>query len=96
LPLLVVALTLSPLSLEVNVTVALVTGEPLSDTVAVAVEIDVPFAGIDIGANATLTVGAKTAVCVNIAVPDTLGETELSVAVIVAVPAVVELVIVAV
>jgi len=96
LPLLVVAPIFSPLSLEVKAMVAFVTGEPFSDTVAVAVEVDVPFATIDVGDNATLTDGATTAVCVNIALPATLGETELSVAVIVGEPTVVELVIVAV
>jgi len=60
-------------------------------TLAVAVEVDVPFATIDTGERVTLTFDAGPTVCVNVAEPDTLGVTELSVAVIVAVPTVVEL-----
>jgi len=51
---------------------------------------------IDVGDSVTLTADAGPTVCVKEAVPDTLGDTELSVAVIVGEPTDVELVIVAV
>ena len=62
-------------------------------TVAVAVEVDVPLATIDAGLSATLTVPAVPAVCVSVAVPLTFGVTDVSFAVIVGAPTVVELVI---
>ena len=65
-------------------------------TVAVAVLVEVPLAAIEAGANDTVTLAAGPAVCVSVACPETLGETELSVAVILTWWAVAELVIVAV
>jgi hypothetical protein len=86
----------SPGSLLKNVTVSPLTGLPFASvTVAVAVDVELPSATIDAGANPTVTLLAG-AVWVRLACPDMLGETVLSVAVIVADPAVVELVIVAV
>jgi hypothetical protein len=62
----------------------------------VAVEVDDPFATIDGGTNPTLTLVAGPGAWVKVACPETCGEAELSVAVIVGAPIVVELVIVAV
>jgi hypothetical protein len=87
----------SPLSLDENATLSPAIGCPsASVTVAVAVEVDDPFATIDGGTNPTLTLVAGPGVWVNVACPLPCGETELSVAVIVTGCAVVELVIVAV
>jgi hypothetical protein len=58
-------------------------------TVAVAVDIDVPFAVIDAGLKPTVTYAARPVVCVSVAVAFAFGETEVSVPVIVAVPGVV-------
>ncbi len=63
-----------------------------SSTVAVTVAVEVPLARITAGLTATWTVAADPTVWVRVAVPDTVP----SVAVIVGVPTVVELVIVAV
>jgi hypothetical protein len=63
-------------------------------TVAVAVDVELPSARIEAGLSATATsVGWPTA-CLKVVAPATLGETELSVAAIVNVPAVVVAVIV--
>jgi hypothetical protein len=84
----------SPLSLDENATLSPAIGCPsASVTVAVAVLVDDPFATIDDGTSPTTTL---LAVCVSVACPETCGEAELSVAVIVGAPIVVELVIVAV
>ena len=93
-------------SLAENATLSPVTMSPsASVTVAVAVLVEVPLATIDEGESATWTLvagggggggGGGGVVCVSVAVPATLGVTELSVAVIVGDPAVVELVSVAV
>jgi hypothetical protein len=64
--------------------------------VAVAVVVELPFATIEVGFSATVTLAAGPAVWVSVALPDTAGELVLSVAVIVAVATLVELVIVAV
>jgi hypothetical protein len=96
LPLFVTEPIESPPSLEEKATVSPVTAWPsASVTVAVAVEVDVPLATIELGESETLTLVAGPGVCVSVACPDTLGETELSVAVIVACRTVVELVTVA-
>jgi hypothetical protein len=87
----------SPLSLEEKLTLSPAIGCPsASVTVAVAVDVDDPFATIDDGTNPTITPVAGPTVCTNVPCPETCGETELSVAVIVGDPTVVELVIVAV
>jgi hypothetical protein len=52
-------------------------------TVAVAVDVVIPFAVIDAGLNPTTTLVAGPGVCVNVAVAATLGSTVLSVAVVV-------------
>ena len=67
-----------------------------SVTVAVAVACELSVATIDDGASDTLTLVAGPGVWVSVACPVTLGETELSVAVIVTAWTTVELVIVAV
>ena len=88
--------TCSPASLEVIATVSPFTTLPFASfTVAVAVEVDVPFATIDAGFSATVTLVAGPVVWVSVAVPLTFGEADVSVAVIVACPALVELVTVA-
>jgi hypothetical protein len=80
----------------VKLTASPVTGLPFASvTVAVAVDAAVPFALMVAGLNWTLTLLAVPAVWVNVAVPETLGLADLSVAVIVACPAVVVDVIVA-
>jgi hypothetical protein len=66
-----------------------------SVTLAVAVDVEVPLAVIDAGDRDTVTSLAGPAVCVNVAVADRLKIADLSVAVIVACPAVVDEVIVA-
>ena len=93
--LLVTELIFSLVLLELNVTVSLFSRLPLASfAVAVAVEVDVPFARIDVGDSdsVTLETGPIVLVWVSVAVPLTVP----SAAVTVAVPAVVELVIVAV
>ena len=97
LPVFVVALIFWPGSLEVKTT-AVSAGRGcawLSVTLAVAVVAEVPLATIELGASWSVTLAAGP-VWVRVAVPDTLGVTEVSVAVIVGVPTMVELVIVAV
>jgi hypothetical protein len=87
----------SPLSVEEKLTASPAIGCPsASVTVAVAVLVEDPFATIDDGASPTTTLVAGPTVCAKVAWPLTLGETELSVAVIVGDPTVVELVTVAV
>jgi hypothetical protein len=72
------------------------TGLPFASvTLAVAVEVDLPSAVIDDGLKFTATLTAGPAVCVNVAVPETIGLTDESAAVRVEVPAVVVEVIVA-
>ena len=88
--------TIEPKSVapEDNVTVCPKTGLPFASvTVAVAVEVEVPLATIGFGLNESVTFAAGPAVCVRMLSPDT--PAVLSVAVIVGVPAVVELVSVA-
>ena len=87
----------SALSLEEKATWSPATGWACVSVIfAVAVLVDVPLAMIELGDSVTATLEAGPAVWVSVACPETLGETELSVAVIVADPTVVELVIVAV
>ena len=87
----------TPGSLEEKLTLSPATALPnASVTVAVAVLVDDPFATIDDGASPTTTLDAGPGVWVKVAWPETCGETELSVAVIVTACAAVELVIVAV
>jgi hypothetical protein len=67
-----------------NATFSPATGlPPASVTVAVATDVDVPSAVIDGRLSETATPAAEPIVCVNVLAPETLGETEPSVAVIV-------------
>ena len=90
----VVALTLSFAVLDVIFTTSLVTGLPLaSRSVAVAVLKEVPLATIDAGFSDRVMLDAGAGVSVNVVGGDTtFGVTELSVAMIVGVPATFELV----
>lgn len=83
----------SPLSVDMKVTVAPLIRVPLSSTVAVAVVLLAPFAGIELGERETETLLAGS-VWVSIAWPKGWEVADESVAVIVGVPTVVELVIV--
>ena len=87
----------SPGSLEEKKTASELSRCPwASFTVAVAVVVELPFATIEVGFSATVTLATGPAVWVRTASPETAGVLVLSVALIVAVPTVVELVIVAV
>ena len=87
----------SPPSVDAKLTLSPGNGRAsASVTVAVAVLVDDPFATIDDGTNPTVTPVAGPTVCTSVAWPEMCGETELSVAVLVGDPTVVELVIVAV
>ena len=80
----VTALTLSPLSLELMLTWSPTIGcACASVTVTVAVLCAFPFATIDAGESFTFTLVAGPAVCASVACPETLGDTDLSVTVIV-------------
>jgi hypothetical protein len=73
-----------------NTTFSPDTGLPyVSLTVAVATDVDEPSAVSEPGLRPTVKAAAGPAVCVNLLVPETSGETEVSVAVMVNVPAVV-------
>ena len=83
----------SPASLEAKLTLSPGTGLPFASvTVAVMVDVELPFATIEPGESPTLTLAAGPTVCVSDAVPDT----DPSAAVIVGVPTLVDDVIVAV
>jgi hypothetical protein len=91
----VVPPTISPASLEENETLSPAIGWPsASVTVAVALDVDVPLAMIEVGTRTSPTFDAGPTVCVSGACPEP--PVVSSVAVIVASPTVVELLIVAV
>jgi hypothetical protein len=56
-------------------------------TVAVATDVEVPFAAIEAGLKPTVATLAGPVIWVSVLAPDTAGETELSVAVMVNAPA---------